>query len=122
MAILVNNVAFIVASNSSQSFGPFILPNALTTFQVIFRRDSSLTPFSFGEVRELTIDVSLSTDGGLTFNSINNLSMSDGIIDNNEPTGVGFILEIAKSPGRRVITTITSLSAALNLTGSISVI
>ena len=121
MAILINNVAIIVASNSSQTFGPILLPNNTSVFSAILKRFANATPFLDGEVRQLTIDLLLSTDGGLNFISQGGIQITDGIVNSNEPSGMGLFLEIPKTPNRQIRMVVASQSSALVLTGTVSI-
>jgi len=117
--LITQNISLTVASPTFQFDGT--LSGNLADMIVNCFRLASPTPFPAGEVREVTGDLLLSTDGGVTYVDQGGVDWVDGIQDSQEPSGTTCYVTVAKGPNRRIRVIVTLIrGSAINLSCTIS--
>lgn len=120
MALLVNGETIVINEGTQRQF-VFPIPNNLTIGRVTLERLANATPFSLGEVRELTLLFEVSTDGGANFSEVGSGGFRDEVESNLEDGGYSLYFEVAKAPNRQGRVTIVSISGALKFRVTIEI-
>lgn len=72
-------------------------------------RQPSATPFPPGEVRQVTANLLLSTDGGANYLDQGGCDWTDAVTNSQEPSGMNVFITVPKSGGRRIRVIVTKI-------------
>lgn len=116
MAVLINHMPITLATGS-QTFGPVLVPDGLTSITLRLARNTTATPLIWPlEATRITADMEISTDGGITYRHVCGVTAGGGLVQGKQGEATETVLTCLPLPagsGRRVRVPTTVVSGPL---------